>query len=350
MAAESLFLFFLATSGLSLSLFFSVVLFRLKGTRQFANRILGLLLFCLSLRITKSVFYNFIELPLVVKNLGLAANLAIGPLLYLYGKSLFQGLLKSPKWAALHFLPTLSYVLFSPVLPNGTGDDLWRISYSLVLGQSFIYVALSLGLWWQQMPRSNAESRWYLSLSLGLGGMWTIYALVFFAYIPVYLAGAISFSFLIIAWIFLAIKEQEVFLRLLPSKYPSSHLSDVDRMAIMQRVEQLLVKEKHFLDPSLSLAQLAKRAAVHPKTLSQVINESTGKNFTHLINSHRVKHAQKLFSQAEMKEEKVIAIALDSGFRSLSTFNVVFKQYTKMTPSAFRSHTQKIIDKSFPDS
>ncbi len=342
MSAASLVLVLLASFGLSLSLFFSLILFRLPGIRQWANRILGLLLLFLSLRITKSVFYNFVALPLVVKNLGLAANLAIGPLLFLYGKSLLQPDFKPSKWTILHFLPALFYVLFSPLIPNATGDEGWLISYSLVLIQSFIYVGLSVWLCWRDRSSLVAERGWYLSLSLGLAGMWGIYTLVFLAYIPIYLVGAISFSFLMIVWISIGIKRPTIFLQLLPVKYQSSHLSEVDRLAIMEKVSQRLVHEKDFLQPSLSLTQLAQQVEVHPKTLSQTINASTGKNFTHLINSHRVQYAQKLLLQDKMQEEKVIAIALDSGFRSLSTFNVVFKQYTQMTPSAFRAqHTAK---------
>lgn len=71
--------------GLGISLFFGIYL--LKG-KKIQNTILGILLVVLTLRITKSVFYNFVELPVFIKNLGLAANLAIGPLLYLYGRSL----------------------------------------------------------------------------------------------------------------------------------------------------------------------------------------------------------------------------------------------------------------------
>lgn len=340
MSAASLVLFFLASFGLSLSLFFSLVLFRLQGARQLANRILGLLLLFLSLRITKSVFYNFIELPLVIKNLGLAANLAIGPLLLLYGRSLVKQNYQVSRGVILHFLPTLCYVVFSPVIPNAIGDESWRISYSLVLAQSFIYVGLSLMLCWREMSSLIRERAWYLSLSLGLAGMWGVYTLVFLAYIPVYLAGALSFSFLVIVWLFMALKKRTVFLQLLPTKYQSSQLSEADCQTIMQEVRQCLVDEKLFLDPSLSVRQLAECLEIHPRTLSQVINVSTGENFTHLINSHRVRHAQKLFRQDTRQEAKVIAIALDSGFRSLSTFNVVFKQYTQMTPSAFRTQHQ----------
>ena len=38
----------------------------------------------------------------------------------------------------------------------------------------------------------------------------------------------------------------------------------------------------------------------------------------------------------EYKTAKIIAIAFDSGFKSKTTFNRVFKNYTGQTPSEYR--------------
>ncbi|MEL6357455.1 MAG: hypothetical protein AAFQ37_11050 [Bacteroidota bacterium] len=156
--------FFVASIGISLGLFFSIVLFRFERKAPYANQYLALLLFFLSLRIGKSVFYNFVELPLWVKNVGLAANLVVGPMLWFYGKSLLQNAYQWNIRRSLHFLPAMIYVVGCRFIPNEQGNGWWLVTYSIVLLQAFIYVCLSLSLWKKEQKQQGVSRSWYLSL------------------------------------------------------------------------------------------------------------------------------------------------------------------------------------------
>lgn len=336
MTTLNLLLFFLASFGISLGLFFSLVLFRLKKIAPYSNQILALLLFFLSLRIGKSVFYNFVELPLFIKNMGLAFNLAVGPLLLLYGKSLLNQGFKIQKPQLFHFFPTAIYLLFCQNIPNAIDDKWWSISYSLVLLQSFVYVFLSLKLWYQQLIQAQPNLKWYLHLTLGLAAMWVIYLLIFLNIVPVYLAGAFSFTLLVCILAYLGFKEKQIFIDFFSKKYQASSLDRERSQVMMKKVRRLLEKDQLYLDAKLSLRTLASELGTHSKILSQVINENTGRNFSHFINSFRIEYAKQLFSDPDTYEEKIISIAYQSGFNSLSSFNAVFKQHTSMTPSEFR--------------
>jgi AraC-like DNA-binding protein len=57
------------------------------------------------------------------------------------------------------------------------------------------------------------------------------------------------------------------------------------------------------------------------------------KHFSEFINTYRIDFAKKLLKETYLKIE---AIAYDSGFNSLSTFNTVFKKETGFTPSKYR--------------
>ncbi|MBX2878275.1 MAG: helix-turn-helix domain-containing protein [Saprospiraceae bacterium] len=336
MDVQQLLLFFLASLGLGLSLFFSFVLLRWKGPRQQANRLLGLLLLFLSLRITKSVFYHFVALPLFIKNLGLAANLAVAPLLYLYGRALSDAAWKWTKPQLLHFIPALAYAILSPVLPNGAATPAWQWLYPLVLGQSFIYAGLSLSLAYRSLQKDQLTQKWYLSITWGLVILWGTYLAIFLTWIPIYLMGALSFSVLMGIWLVLGWREKDVFLGWREKRYQASVLKPGQGAAVLAQIHTLFEEEATYLDPKLSLMNLAKHLDVHPKQLSQAINEGTDHNFIQFINTYRIKHAQGLLLDPDRRSDKIIAIALDSGFGSLSTFNAVFKQATQMTPSAFR--------------
>ena len=330
------------TAGISLSLFFSLVLYRTDRTPPYSNQLLALLLFCLALRIAKSVFYNFVDLPLIVKNLGLACNLAVGPLLLLYGRSLVRKSFRLQQRDLFHFIPAGIYCVFAGYLPNGGHDPFWKVSYTLVLLQSFAYVGAALLLLKNGFQTKNeAKSTWYGYLSLGLAAMWLVYLLIFLGAIPVYLAGACSFTLLVGLLAYLSLDQQPMYAPVFVQKYRASNLDRQKSNGLFEKVKRLLQEEQLYLKPQLTLEHLANRSGTSPRILSQVINENTGRNFASLINAHRVGYAKALLADPQHRRDKVIAIALQSGFNSLSTFNEVFKRNTGMTPTQYR--------KSFPE-
>ncbi|MEL6863094.1 MAG: AraC family transcriptional regulator [Bacteroidota bacterium] len=336
MSSANLLLFFIASFGISLGLFFSLVLIRRKRRKGYADQLLALLLFFLSLRIGKSVFYNFLELPVFIKNLGLACNLAVGPLLWLYGQQLLKADFQWNKWQWLHFLPSLIYLIFCPILPNGGPTSAWHISYSLILLQAFSYASLSGYLWIQHRQQKSAAVRWYGYLTIGLTAMWLVYLFIFIGWIPVYLAGALSFTLLMSILAYLGLQDKKLFPHHPMEKYKQSVLSKSESQAVMQKVHQLLREQEVFLDAQLNLNKLAREVGISARLLSQVINENTGHNFSQLINGYRIDFAKQLLSAPHSREEKVISIAHQSGFNSLSTFNAAFKQHTAMTPTEFK--------------
>lgn len=336
MTASTLFSFFVAASGVSIGLLAAVVLWRLERRPPYSNQLLALLLFFLSFRVGKSVFHNFLELPVFVKNFGLACNLAVGPLLWMYGRSLADETFRFQKKHWPHFVLAIGYFIFCWAIPNDPNDPWWRASYILVFVQSFVYVYLGARLWQRQHKQSPPVENWYPYLLGGLSAMWLVYLLIFAGAIPVYIAGAFSFTLLMGILTYLAFSKKEAFIGLFPKKYEASNLDRKNSRAIMEKAEAFMEKDQLFLDAKLTLGTLAKRVGTSPKALSQAINENTGGNFSRFVNGYRVAFAQRLFLAPENQDEKVIAIAYRSGFNSLSSFNEVFKRLTSMTPTAFR--------------
>ena len=334
----TLFLFFIGSIGISLGIFISIILLYHRESKS--NIILGLLLLFLCIRIGKSVFYNFVDLPVFIKNIGLAANLAVGPLLFLYGRSILNKNFLLRKIDILHFIPAVLYLMFSPIIPNDTESVWWLVTYSFVLAQSFIYVILSAYQWLIHFEK-GISSKWYIILTLGLAIMWLIYLFIFIKLIPMYLAGAYSFTFLMGYLSFLAIKERIISYSFFNNKYVGSSLSQEKSKILLNKVKRLLDAEQLYLELNLNLDYLANKTGINSKTLSQVINENTGLNFANFINEYRVEYAKQLLENSKNRDKKIIAIAMESGFNSLSTFNSVFKRKTTMTPSEFKKSIPK---------
>lgn len=122
------------------------------------------------------------------------------------------------------------------------------------------------------------------------------------------------------------------------ARYARSSLTaeDADRHEV--RLLAWMERERPFLDPNLTLPGLARALDLQPAHLSQIINERLGRNFFEFVNQYRVGSARDRLARPEAAREKLITVALESGFNSLATFNRVFKDLTGRTPSDYRRH------------
>jgi len=87
----------------------------------------------------------------------------------------------------------------------------------------------------------------------------------------------------------------------------------------------------------LKVEDLARRVSLHPVYAMALFKREFGLTMVQFLNRHRVWHAQKLLA---VSSEKVISIALESGFGSLSQFNAVFRELCGTTPREFRAATR----------
>ncbi|NNK88327.1 MAG: AraC family transcriptional regulator [Flavobacteriaceae bacterium] len=74
---------------------------------------------------------------------------------------------------------------------------------------------------------------------------------------------------------------------------------------------------------------------VSPHTLSQLLNNHLHKSFSEYINEFRLNEAKKRLLDPAYEEYTILAIAFESGFKSKSSFQRLFKKYTGYTPSSF---------------
>lgn len=99
--------------------------------------------------------------------------------------------------------------------------------------------------------------------------------------------------------------------------------------------------EKPYLEPDLSLADLARRLHTNPVLLSQVINAGAGKNFNDFINEYRVEEFKQQVSEPANAHLSFLGLALDCGFNSKATFNRAFRKFTGNSPGEFLAATQQ---------
>lgn len=113
-------------------------------------------------------------------------------------------------------------------------------------------------------------------------------------------------------------------------------LPDSTDRTIMEKIEQLMNKKRLYTNAELSLDMLATELGMRRRYVSGAINVCTSKNFFTYVNEYRVKEAIRLMSDAGNEDRTIDAIGFDSGFNDRKTFHRIFKQFTGLTPGAFR--------------
>ena len=99
------------------------------------------------------------------------------------------------------------------------------------------------------------------------------------------------------------------------------------------RLLALMAAEQPWLEPELTLTELAQRLRTNPSLLSKVINAGCGQNFNDFVNTYRVHEARRKLADPRFGHYSLVGVALESGFNSKSTFNRVFKKLLNQAPS-----------------
>ena len=328
----------LGSIGFIIALFFCTFLLVTRKQRAEANLFLAMYLLAFSLRIGKSLFYNYFPIDPVVRNVFLGMLLAIGPSLWFYTSLLYKRrtIDKNSKFY-IHYIPFLTFIALCWVIPN----DERQISRVFFMGLLFHIVFYGVyTIYW--LIRNHIKSsqkltqtyNWLMYLSILTVAMAFIQIMVFLRLVP-YLSTAFLFSVIVLFLSVWALKNPFLF-RIEQEKYSQSSLSPEKALQLLDQLNDLMKNEKLYLDPNLTLSKLSVRLGITSKQLSQVINQTKNQNYSLYVANYRVEEAKRLLRKEDYKHYKISAIAYESGFNSISSFNNAFKRLTQITALEYR--------------
>jgi AraC-like DNA-binding protein len=299
-----------------------------------------------------------------------------GPFLYLYTLYSLRSDAKIRKVDFLHFVPFIAafiymsgfFFFYSPEkkLQVDRGEVLDYAVFTVVLLVAILISGLTyavLSYWLTLKHERRIDNNFSYDEDINLN--WLRYcilaiALVFLsAVIVVVLRDGFGLQFLfnaeyiiysiIILFIFyigyFGIRHQHIFInnsQIVPAKasqavasgkYKNSGLRNELALEIHAGLLKLMEEEKPFLEPKLTLSALAQRLGVTPNQLSQVINQQEQVNFHDFVNHYRVEEF--IRKAGQHPDYSFLALALDSGFNSKSSFNNIFKKHKGSTPSKY---------------
>jgi AraC-like DNA-binding protein len=111
-----------------------------------------------------------------------------------------------------------------------------------------------------------------------------------------------------------------------------------------ERMFTLFEEKKLYLEPRLSLTELAQSLNTTTHKLSEVINGKPGRTFYDIVNDYRVQHLRNLLSDSKQNHLTILALGLESGFNSKASMNRIFKNITGVTPNQYRKES---LNRSF---
>lgn len=118
-------------------------------------------------------------------------------------------------------------------------------------------------------------------------------------------------------------------------------ISEIDKLPqeqveqLSQNLNQVLLSDKVYLDPTISAQQLAKLLNTSQSNLSYVVNKHYKKSFRQLINELRINEVKLRLLDKQHARQSILSIALESGFNSEASFYRIFKKQTGLSPKAY---------------
>lgn len=350
----------------------SALVYFKKPKRQ-SNIFLSLLIFFYALMALNIAFINvlirFDSFP-IFRYFQLELLYGIGPALYFYTKSISKHSFKFRKTDYIHFVPVFIEFIFYRTsfyrlgaegmyqAPQHPYTKIYLTEQWLGIISITVYTLFTLNLLlkhqdWLKQHYSNLDKKSLNWLKLPV----IVYAFFWIAWNiltetdRIIYAGSLKDYYFLPTFVGLAIVSVWIAFKsyTMPLPNPKEKLKKlnpnterpINLSEYAKKIDLVMTTEKPYLNSDLSLSDLANHLDINTKQLSQTINSYLGKNFYEFVNHYRVKHFIQKVEDSEQEKYTLLSLALDSGFKSKSTFNDAFKKITEKTPTEYIKKLKK---------
>ncbi len=123
-----------------------------------------------------------------------------------------------------------------------------------------------------------------------------------------------------------------------PAKVPymdATVLPEEEARELQKRLKHQLEHEEIFLNPDLSLRELAGKIDSTEKKVSYLLNQHLETSFYELINRYRVEKFKVEIGRPDNEQLSIVGVAFNCGFPSKSSFYRAFRAEVAMSPSEY---------------
>jgi AraC-like DNA-binding protein len=360
----------LVNGGIVLGIFV-ILLLNNKGVRKSrANMFLSILLGTLTFSIFHIQYAGDVltHFSFKVFSFGDPTFLIIAPLLWFYIIELTGGRVRWGFSTLVHFIP-FALIIFCSLSFNSYANDSWimriltshpRLPFTIfwiaVVVQFSAYQFMIHRKWqeYQNVMKqevSNTENvsiswvRFFMGVFLVVNAsfLFSLFAVIHLdIMLWVWKSAGLILSLSIFALGYKGILQQEIFdARVEPSiplSEPQAPPTEKPEQYLIDKLLAFMQNQRPYLDPELSLSSLSKELGLNRNQLSQLINDGIGENFYDFVNRYRVEEVKRLMGDPQKQNYNLLGIALEAGFKSKSTFNLIFKRFTGLTPTEYKKN------------
>lgn len=361
--------------GIFVVLFLALFLFIVKTEHPLRNRLFGFFLIANAIDTSKYLIHNVPENYINLEAFRWSIAFLVPPLFFLYVQSVCLSDFKLKPKHLWHLLPFIVfnlilipglYLATTPVKLYFLGhmNEMMEIHFFEVLFESsfqvyfiaaFLLLKKSRTIYFENYTDPN------LSLIKALYLITIVYyllhLLVLLRRLVTYTIGfgeirdwiiiLDAFTFLLsTSWyLFIALNNPDFFrgvnstLTLIKDSTPKPKLrisADDEKNNQIQALKDFMLIQQPYLNPSLTIQELADQMNIPAKDLSVLINSYMDKHFFDFVNEYRIEKAMEILKDPLQKKLTVLEILYQVGFNSKSSFNTSFKKHTGKTPTDFR--------------
>lgn len=369
--------------GIFMSFFISFLLLT-KRNKGLSDKILAIWVVVIGVHLLNYYLNQlgyWVRYPHLV-GIGAPLPLLHGPLLYLYTLYSLRADSTMRKIDFLHFLPAVLVYIYmlrffffysaeeKALVDSGLNNDFALFTNIILIAfviSGLTYPILAYRLTWRHKRKidnnfsydEGINLNWLRNCIYAIGFVYMLVAVILsmrniFHFTFPFNADYLFYSILIFFIFYLGyfgIRHQDMFsnnatvivntesCNTQTEKYKRSGLNEPNLQRMHNHLLAYMQTRKPYLEPKLTLSELASKLDISTHQLSQVINQKEKINFHDFINQYRV---EEFIQRAKTEKQfSLLAHALDSGFNSKSSFNSVFKKHKGTTPTQYLSHLGK---------
>ena len=351
--------------GISQGIFLALTIQVIQNKNKAANKILSIiLLVSVVMLIGRMIFLKYLTASLFLYTILIDAVIFIfGPLCTTYFRRLAFSEIKRFRLPWFHYIPLLLHTIFFVYIASFSSEEFigkvnngdFTIHFFIIEGAGIIsnsiywFLNVKLLLKYIRAEKENISFKQklvtflkYFQVSIGFFlGLWMIsfISAKFFDH-SLYPIGYdwlwVGISVFIFVVGYYSLKEPELFRIPLQKEKPQmNRLPESDIFSIGNQLKHLMEKEKLFLKSDLTLRHLSERLNTSTHNISWYLNNIIKSNFYDYINRYRIQEFLRKVEKGEHHQHTILAISMDVGFNSKSTFNKAFKLEMSDTPSNY---------------
>jgi AraC-like DNA-binding protein len=111
---------------------------------------------------------------------------------------------------------------------------------------------------------------------------------------------------------------------------------------LFEKIEKEMKNKQFYKDINFNISKLSAVMNINSRYISQAIRHKGYPNFNNYLNIYRINCVKELLHEHNLEKVTLLYIYTEAGFSNQSTFNRVFKQIEKITPSEYIAQVSNV--------